>query len=136
MTSTAEAFELLADAHDTLRHAEQNRGIGIYRVAVSLAYYATFYAARAVVAYHRESPKTHKGVRSRFHFLVVAGSDFPPQTASIVDELADDRLRADYDHAAMRGWRESEATDAIERARTFLNEVDRWFRRHHPPSPG
>ena len=133
MTSTAEALELLADAHDTIRHAEQNRGVGIYRVAVSLAYYATFYAAKAIVAYHRESPKTHKGVRTRFQFLVVARSDFPPEAASIVTELADDRLRADYDHATMRSWQEEDATHAIQRARTFVNEVDGWFSRHLPP---
>lgn len=41
--------------------------MGKYGVAVSLAYYASFYAAKGVIAYTRErDPKTHSGVISRF----------------------------------------------------------------------
>ena len=71
MTSAEEAWKLLADARERLRHAEDTRRIGIYGPAVAMAYFAAFYAAQAVVAYHREGPQTHQGVLARFHFLAV-----------------------------------------------------------------
>ncbi len=49
-------------------------------MAVSLAYYASFYAAKSIIAYARErDPKTHSGVSRRFGQLAVTGSDFPPR---------------------------------------------------------
>ncbi len=132
MTSAEEAWKLLADARERLRHAEDTRRIGIYGPAVTMAYFAAFYAAQAVVAYHREGPKTHQGVLARFHFLAVKNSDFPAEIASLIEELMAERHSADYDHAKMGTWEEAEASDSIDRARAFVNEVSDWFDRHHP----
>lgn len=52
MTSTEEAFKLLADANERLAHAEANLRIGIHGPAVTMAYYSALYAAQAVAAYH------------------------------------------------------------------------------------
>lgn len=101
MTSTEEAFKLLADAGDYLRHADANRGIGIHGPAVSLAYFAAFYAAQAVVAYRRESTRTHRGTQSRFWRLAVVSSDFPAATAGLWSDLMEKRSVADYDHGKM-----------------------------------
>ena len=131
MTSTQEAWSLLNLAHETLQAAEENRRIGIYRVAVSVAYYAVFYAARAVIAYHRKEAKSHKGTIARFYTLAVHGSDFPSETASLLGQLKKVRAQADYDQAAM-DWRDADASDAIARARTFVNEATAWFDRHVP----
>ena len=131
MTYVEEAFLLLSHADNYLRYAETNRRSGIYGPAVSMAYYATFYAAQAVVAYHREGPKTHKGVRTLFHQLAVAESDFPDDVARVVGDLAERRLEADYDHETMDDWTDPDASDAIRRARTFVDEVNAWFGRHH-----
>ena len=133
MTSTEEAFLLLSHADNYLRYAETNRRSGIYGPAVSMAYYASFYAAQAVVAYHREGPKAHKGVRTLFHRLAVLESDFPGEVAAVVGDLADRRIRADYDHETMDDWTDADASDAIRQARTFVAEVHAWFRRHHTP---
>ena len=132
MTSTEEALSLLANAREALMQAEGTLRIGFYRPAVSLAYYAAFYAAQALVAYHRDSPKTHKGTRDRFWYRAVAHSDFPPQVASIVGTLSTGRLKADYDHATMQDWSENDAAKAIRLARRFVTEVDEWFNRHYP----
>ena len=133
MTSTEEAFLLLSHADSYLRYAETNRRSGIYGPAVSMAYYASFYAAQAVVAYHREGPKTHQGVRNLFHQIAVRESDFPGDVASVVSDLATSRIRADFDHETMDDWTDADAADAIRRARTFVGEVNAWFRRHHAP---
>lgn len=133
MTSVEEAFLLLSHADNYLRYAETNRRSGIYGPAVSMAYYASFYAAQAVVAYHREGPKTHKGVRKVFHRLAVLESDFPDDVAGVVGALADRRIRADYDHETMDDWTDADASDAIRLARTFVEGVNAWFGRHHPP---
>ena len=133
MTATEEAFLLLASADDYLRYAEGTRRSGFYPVVMSLAYYAAFYAAQAVVAYHREGPKTHKGVQTRFRVLAVVKSDFPAEVAGLLDKLKDDRLKADYDVTTKQDWRDGDASAAIDRARTFVEEVHGWFRRHHTP---
>ena len=133
MTSVEEAFLLLSHAGNYLRYAETNRRSGIYGPAVSMAYYASFYAAQAVVAYHRKGPKTHEGVRNLFRQLAVVESDFPHKVASVIAHLATSRIRADYDHETMDDWTDADASDAIRRARTFVEEVNAWFTRHHPP---
>lgn len=110
MTSTEEAFKLLGDADERLLHAQAVLGIHIYGPSVAMAYHAAFYAAQAVVAYHREGPKTHRGVFNRFHFLAVESSDFPAEIAALARGLMRDRLTADYDHAKMGTWTEAEAS--------------------------
>lgn len=133
MTYVEEAFALVAHADETLRHARINHREGLYRVAVSLAYYAAFYAAQAVIAYNREGPKSHQGVRNMFGRLAVQGSDFPGEVAGLLSDLAKSRVEADYDHATMDGWNEPDASEAMEQARLFISEVHAWFERHHQP---
>ena len=129
MTSTEEAFTLLAGARERLSHAETSRRVGMYGPAVSLAYYATYYSAQAVIAYHRQSAKTHRGVRGLFWSLVVEGSDIPPAVGKFINSLAANRAKADY--TAIWDWEEVDAADAIDRAQSFVNEVSAWFDRHH-----
>lgn len=131
MTSTEEAFLLLSTAQDQIAHAKNNRRMGIFSVAISLAYYAAFYAAQAVIAHHREGPKTHRGVSTRFHFMAVVTSDFAADIASFLDELGNLRIKADHDFAAKKEWKERDASDAIAKAEAFVKEVRDWFLRHH-----
>lgn len=78
MTSVEETLALLRHADETLLHARINHREGLHRTAVSLAYYAAFYAARAVCAVNLEGPKTHRRVITRFNFLAVKQSDSRP----------------------------------------------------------
>ena len=63
MTYLDEVRALLERARAHLRDAIWSHGQGRYRITVSVAYYAVFSAAKAVLAYHRDGAKTHKGVR-------------------------------------------------------------------------
>lgn len=98
-----------------------------------MAYYAALYAAHAVVAYHREGPKTRKGVSNVFHRLAVHESDLPGEVSPVLAARAEIRIKANYDHETMDDWTDADASDAIRRARTFVEEVNAWFGRHHTP---
>ena len=95
-----------------------------------MSYYAAFYAAKAVIAYHREGPKTHQGTNRSFHRLAVRGSDFPSTIASFLGELERLRLKADYDMVTKGEWRDDDAAAAIAKAEAFIGEVQNWFSRH------
>ncbi len=129
MTSTEEAFTLLAGANERLGHAETSLRVGMYGPAVSLAYYAAYHAAQAIIAYHRRSAKTHRGIRGLFWALAVEGSDIPPEVGKLINGLARNRVKADY--TAIWDWDEVDAAEAVGRAQTFVNEVYAWFHRHH-----
>lgn len=131
MTFVEETLALLRHADDTLRHARINHREGLYRTAVSLAYYGAFYAAQAVSAFNREGPKTHRGVMTRFNLLAVKQSDFPPEISGLLPVLEEQRLEADYNHATMDNWTESDASRVIVQATRFVDEVHAWFDRHH-----
>lgn len=133
MTSTEEAFRLLHHAGNYLDYAETNRRSSIYGPSVSLAYYAAFYAAQAVVAYHRRESKTHRGARNLFNELAVHKSDFPSEVSPLLSALGGSRVQADYDYETMDDWKDEDAVEAIRQARTFVDEVNAWFRRHHSP---
>ena len=127
MTSTEEAFTLLAGANERLGHAENS--LRVEGCTVSLACYAAYHAAQAVIAYRRQSAKTHRGIRGLFWALAVEGSDIPPAVGELINGLARNRVKADY--TAIWDWDEVDAAEAVGRAQTFVNEVYAWFHRHH-----
>ncbi|MCY4367871.1 MAG: HEPN domain-containing protein [bacterium] len=105
MTSSEEAWGWLQYADDTLRSAQDCLRIGHYGPAVSLAYFAAFYAAKGVIAFSRgRDPRTQKGVLIRFRDLAVQESDFPEQTANLISQLAEERNRTDYDFTYRDKW--------------------------------
>ncbi|MCY3539276.1 MAG: HEPN domain-containing protein [bacterium] len=134
MTYLDEVIVLMGRARNNLREAARAPEVGLYRATIALAYYAAFYAAKAVVAYHRQGPKTHEGVSRQFHKLAVLESDFPSTVAGLLDEMQEERLVADYDMSkASDDWMEEEALLAIDRATRFVDEVEGWLIRHLPP---
>ena len=95
-----------------------------------MSFYAVFYAARGILAYLREAPKTHKGARARFHLRAVQESGFPPQVAVLWDELKEDREQADYDIWTMDSWDDQAAVEAIAKAGRFVGEAAARLERH------
>ena len=83
---------MLERARANLRDATANHAEGRFRIAVTVAYYGAFCAAKAVLAFHREGAKTHKGVNRQFFRVAVAESDFPADTASLLSAMHDQRL--------------------------------------------
>ncbi len=123
---------MLALADDRLDQARGNQYLGYDAIAISAAYFAAFYAASSVVAYHREEAKTHKGISKRFNYWAVHQSDFPAEVAALLNRLQKMRRTADYDYVEMRNLGETEAREVIEGARAFVDEVRAWFDRNAP----
>ena len=132
MTSDQEALLFLAKAYDELGYADDARTSGNYGGAVSMAFYAAFYAVRGMLAHLREEPKTHHGTRSRFHLRAVRQSDYPSEVAALLDELRADRQEADYNVWTMDAWDDAAAGEAIAKARRFVEEAASWLDRHRP----
>lgn len=97
-------------AHD---HAE---------AAVNRAYYAAFYAARAALQREGESPRSHKGVRTRFGDLFVRTGQVDRATAGILQAAEIARLKADYD--AFSVFDTVAARDLIADVERFVAAID------------
>ncbi len=132
MTYIEEAYGWLRYAEESLRAARDTSEIGHIGLAVNRAYYAAFYAAKGVIAAHRQrDPKTHSGVNQRFGELAVTKSDFPPEIASILGALAGQRGQADYDLGYRESLTSEDVTRSIADAGIFVAAVHAWFERHH-----
>jgi uncharacterized protein len=96
---------------------------GFPRQAISRAYYAAFYAARAALdAAGEQSPKTHSGMRSRFSDLARSMPSLGAGVGRSLSQLGTDRAEADYDEPTMT---EEEANQAIDKARHVVDVVER-----------
>ena len=85
-------------SHEELDAARNLVDSGFPRQAISRAYYAAFYAARAALeAAHEPSPKTHSGMRSRFSDLARSTPSIGPEVGRALSQLGTDRTEADYD---------------------------------------
>lgn len=86
-------------ARQDLQAAESNLQRGFYRVAVTRAYYAMFYAASALLASKGISRSKHSGVRSAFREYFVKTGLIETEFAKMLGHAFDSRLDSDYDVA-------------------------------------
>ena len=116
MTGTALSREEL----DAARNLVES---GFPRQAISRAYYAAFYAARAALeAAGEPSPKTHSGMRSRFSDLARSTPSIGPEVGRALSQLGTDRTEADYDEPTITT---EEADDAIAKAQQVVDVIER-----------
>ena len=96
---------------------------GFPRQAISRAYYAAFYAARAALESAGEpSPKTHSGMRSRFSDLARSTASIGSDVGRALSQLGTDRTEADYDQPTIT---KEEANDAITKAQHVVDVIER-----------
>lgn len=90
--------------------------------ALSAAYYAMLYAARAALSERDVYAKTHRGTWHELRRLYVDGDELDAELAASVQKIQPEREQADYD-----AWTAptDEARHAIELAKTFVDAVDR-----------
>ena len=69
---------------------------GFYGDAVSRAYYAMFFAARALLSRRNIYPKTHRGLISQFGCKFVKNGGFQKEIFDILLRAYEDREEADY----------------------------------------
>lgn len=113
----------VALSHEELGAARNLVDSGFPRQAVSRAYYAAFYAARAALeAAGEPSPKTHSGMRSRFSDLARSTPSIGPEVGRALSQLGTDRTEADYDEPTTTN---EEANDAIAKAQRVVDVIER-----------
>ena len=114
---------LMERAYEKLEVAKSLFEEGFYSDAVSRAYYAMFYAARALLTERDIYPKTHRGVISQFGVIFVKGGKFKRTFFDLFARAQEDREEADY--GLLSGIEEEGAREIIEGAEGFLRECAR-----------
>lgn len=113
--------EFLHEARDRLAAAAAALDAGFPPVAVSAAYYAMFYAARAALSEEDRNAKTHRGVWSLFSETFVATGLF--EDALLAEARRIQRLREGGDYDA-RQVSKLEAAAALEHAGGFVRAIE------------
>ena len=90
----------MAEAHERLEAARTLLERSLLGAAVSDAYYAMLYAARAALSEHDRSAKTHSGTWNLFHESLVADGSFDSDLAR--EARATQEPREGVDYAAAR----------------------------------
>jgi uncharacterized protein (UPF0332 family) len=92
--------------------------------ALSAAYYAMLYGARAALSERGISAKTHQGTWHEFRRAFVESGEIDPTVAAEVQKIQPEREQADYDAWAAPT---EEARRAIELASSFLAAIEALF---------
>ena len=110
-------------AQDKLTLARKLTADGYYNDAVSKAYYAMFYASRALLLAVGQDPHMHTGVVSLFgeHFVKTGKADAKFGRTLAVAK----RLREESDYDERKHATKEEAEQAILDADEFIREVQR-----------
>ncbi len=113
-----ESDDLLRAGEEALRSARILLEHGQWADAISRAYYAMVYAARALLARRGLAPRTHRGTVHLFGKEFVSPGLFPREVADLLPATMAFRDRADY--GERRDLREADARRAVEAAERFV----------------
>jgi len=127
MTQLQEVKLYVERAHNALKQAEDNLGLGHYDVATSRAYYAMFYAASALLASQGISRSKHSWVHSALGQFFVKPGLIEPEYGRMLINAFNVRLDSDYEvkPSLSKGLTEDILRDAgqfTDRATTYLKQ--------------
>lgn len=108
-------------ADEALRAADALRGLGLHSEAVARAYYAAFYALRALLLTRGLEARTHAGAIHLLNVEFIRPGLFPASFNRLLGGMQRVRELADYDLAAV--FTEAESTTAVDEASTFMRAV-------------
>lgn len=112
--------EFMTSAHERLAGARDCLKAKHVELAVSAAYYAMLYAARAALAERGEYAKTHQGVWTRFSNLFVLTSEIDRGLFKVATRAQDARKEGDYEAVPISA---EIARELIDGAADFLDAV-------------
>ena len=101
-------------AHLCLQH-------GFYADAIARSYYAALHAAKAALALRDVAPRRHRALSNLFGQHIVLTGLIERHWGSVIGELADLRLDADYNVAVIFG--EADAARACQQADAFAERI-------------
>lgn len=116
----------LDKAQESLRAAEMLKAGGFFSEAVSRAYYAMFYAAKALTLTAGKDLSKHSAVISAFGHDFVATGRLRPELHQYLREAFDNRNVADY-RTTPRPSAE-DAAEGIAHAQEFVAAVEEYLR--------
>ena len=118
--SEREIRELANKAERSLMAARRLLEAGDYDFAVSRAYYAMFYVARALLLTRGVRRSKHSGVLAAFGSEFVRGGELPAELFALLRDGFDDRGESDYGLATISA---DQARVGIEGAHRFVRAV-------------
>jgi uncharacterized protein (UPF0332 family) len=113
----------LNKAKEPLESARTMERQSHYDFAINRAYYAAFYAAKAVLLLKGSHFVKHSGVRAAVHRDLVHPGLLKPSLGQSYDTLFDRRMMADY--AELANLTREQATADIHAAEIFVAEMER-----------
>lgn len=114
--------EFMDQAHERLRQAQHDVGEGFLVGAVSIAYYAMLYAARAALSESDEYARTHRGTWHLFRERYVITDAFDQHLYALAQRAQEARENGDYE--AITPSR-SEAREIVAATGDFIAAVER-----------
>lgn len=120
MSPRSEGF--MDQARDRVELARMAFGTGHLEAAVSAAYYAMLYAARAALSEHEEYARRHGGTWGLFHQRFVATGAFDQHLHALAQQAQEAREGADYEAKTPPA---EEAKRYVEGAAEFVAAIER-----------
>jgi uncharacterized protein (UPF0332 family) len=113
--------EFVSSARERLRGARDALAARHPDLAVSAAYYAMLYAARAALSERDKYAKTHSGTWTLFSQTFVASEEFDPTLSALARRAKESREKGDYEAAPPTP---GEAAELVDGAGEFLAAVE------------
>lgn len=113
--------EFFESARERLRGAKNSLQAGDFELAISAAYYAMLYAARAALSENDEHARTHRGTWKLFRERYVVTDAFDDDLFRLAHHAQTAREKGDYEAAKLS---EEEAQRFVKGADEFLVAVD------------
>jgi uncharacterized protein (UPF0332 family) len=113
--------EFMDQARDRAAAAPELLAAGHLEAAVSAAYYAMLYAARAALSEHEEYARRHGGTWGLFHQRFVASGIFDQHLHSLAQQAQEAREGADYEAKAPAA---EQAQEYVDGAAEFIAAVE------------
>jgi len=111
----------VAMAQEKLRAAKKMLESDLYNDTISCAYYAMFYASKALLLALGEDPHKHEGVVSLYGERIAKVGMSDPKYGELLRQAKNLRIRADYEDFFHATRQQSE--DAIKNAEDFVNQA-------------
>ena len=126
MSKQEEISKLIEKAERSLEAAKVLLERGDYDFAVSRAYYAMFYCAKAMLFTKRITTRKHSSTISLFIEKFVKSGEFSEELASYLIDAYRKRQIGDYDVFIIPT--RNEAKDLINKAEVFIREVRNYLK--------
>ena len=111
----------MAEARDRLAAAQASLASGFPPAAISLAYYAMLYAARAALSEEDRYAKTHSGTWLLFGQTFVETGRYEPKLFQAARDVLPLRIGTDYEAQRVD---QQQAEDVVELAERFLGSIE------------